>query len=98
MATQGDTTTKNQEQPAQAVDVGAFLKDLVTKVVPVLLTAAGFLGFVAVVGGAIVWFRFHTSQLPAVQAIDAMPRSELLVTGAVPLMLFGVLGIGAVAA
>ena len=45
-----------------------------------------------------VWFHFYTAELPAVQAIDAMPRSQLLVDGAVPLILFGVLGVVAVAA
>jgi hypothetical protein len=81
-----------------APDVKEFLRSAVAKVGPILLTAAGFLGFVAVVGGVVVWFRFYTAQIPSVQAIDAMPRSEMLVNGAVPLILFGVVGVVAVAA
>ena len=58
--------------------------DLLSKLMAVLLTAAGFLGAVAVIGGVTVWFGLHTAELPAVQAIEVVPRSQLLVNGAVP--------------
>lgn len=93
-----EADTKTEQEKVSTRSVPDFLKDLVSRIVPILLTAAGFLGFVTVIGGAIVWFRFHTAGLPPVQAIDALTRSELLVTGAVPLMWFGVLGLAAVAA
>jgi hypothetical protein len=77
--------------------VSQMFKDVLEKLVPILLSAAGFLGFVAVAGGVTVYFHFFTAGLPPVKAIDEMPRSQLLVNGAVPLILFGVLGLLAVA-
>jgi len=74
-----------------------LLKQLPGKVLTVLFSAAGFLGFVTVAGGVTVWFHFYTAQLPAVKAIEEMPRPQLLVNGAIPLILFGVLGLVAVA-
>jgi lysophospholipase L1-like esterase len=73
--------------------------------VTVLIKAGGALastvvsvGFVVVVGAAIVWVRFWAARYPADQAVDAVSREELLVIGAQALVLFVVLGTVAVAA
>src|SRR5690349_13825358 len=75
---------------------GSWLSQAVKEVggslLPVLLTAGGFIGFVAVAGGAIVWTRLRAAHLPADQAIAALPQGELVAIGAVSLSLFGVLG------
>lgn len=75
-----------------------FLGDAGKAAIPLLVSAGAFLTFVAVVGGAIVWFRFYAMGIPAEQAADALPRSELVVIGTVPLVLFGLLGALAVIA
>ncbi len=75
-----------------------------SQLVAVLLKAAGALastvvsvGFVVVVGAAIVWVRFWAARYPADQAVDAVSREELLVIGAQALVLFVLLGTVAVA-
>lgn len=78
--------------PQSESGVGRILREIYEKALPVLLTAGGFLGFVTVAGGTIVWSRFYAAKLPADQAVIAMPRDELLVFGAVSLTLFAVLG------
>jgi hypothetical protein len=44
-------------------------------------SAAGTVGFVYLVGGAIMWLRFWRSDLPADQALALVPRTDLLVVG-----------------
>lgn len=92
-----DAAGETGEGSGDDVSPDDLLKQLSGKVLTVLFSAAGFLGFVAVAGGVTVWFHFYTAQLPAVKAIEEMPRSQLLVNGAVPLIIFGVLGLVAVA-
>jgi outer membrane protein OmpA-like peptidoglycan-associated protein len=70
-----------------------LLGDVSEKALAALLTAGGFVTFVVVAGGAIVWARFYAAKLPADQAVDALPDGELVVVGAVSLILFGVLGL-----
>jgi hypothetical protein len=69
----------------------------VVKVIGAFFTTAGFLTFVAVTGGAITWVRFWAAQLPADQALQVVPRDDLIIVGAVALGLFTVLGVIAVA-
>jgi len=61
-------------------------------------SAIGFVGFVAVLGGAIMWVRFYAARLPADQAVSVVPKNELVAFGAVTLVTFFVLGGLAVAA
>jgi hypothetical protein len=42
---------------------------------------AGTVGFVYVVGGAVMWLRFWRSDVPADQALALVPRTDLLVVG-----------------
>ena len=60
-----------------------------------LLGATGLVTFVAAVGGAIIWVRFYAAELPADQALAAIPQGELVASGAVMLALFLILGLAA---
>jgi hypothetical protein len=53
---------------------------------------------VTAAGGAILWTRFHAAQLPADQAVAAVPREELVVVGAVALVGYVIAGLFAVVA
>jgi hypothetical protein len=81
------------EEAGQAQGLGSRLLDLGFSALPAIGGAVGFLGFVAVIGGAIQWVRFSAAQLPAAQAIHAMPRGELVAIGAQYLILFTLLGL-----
>ena len=88
------------ETPADgggAKPIPDWLGDPLAAVVAGLLTAVGSLTFVAAVGGAVVWVRYYAAQLPADQALAALPRGELIASGAVLLAAFAVLGLAAVA-
>jgi hypothetical protein len=68
---------------------GGFLSkvaDLALQALPAVVSAAGFLGFVAFVGAAIEWVRFSAAGLPADQAVRVIPRQELVTIGAVALV------------
>lgn len=64
--------------------------------VPAIAGAVGFVGFVALIGGAIEWTRFWAAELPADQAVGAIPETELVTVGAVSTILFTLLGLAAV--
>jgi hypothetical protein len=72
------------------------MNDLLVRVAGVLIAAVGSAGFVAGVGGAVLWARFHAAELPADQAVAAVPNQELVVVGAVALVGFVLAAIGAV--
>lgn len=65
---------------------------MLLKLVAGVVSALGLAGFVAVLGGAVVWVRLHSVDLPADQAVAFIPNSQLVVTGAAPLVFFLVLG------
>jgi hypothetical protein len=78
-----------------AVPADAFARgfgDMLLKLVAGVVSAFGLAGFVAVLGGAVVWVRLHSVDLPADQAVAVIPNSQLVVTGAAPLVFFLVLG------
>lgn len=70
--------------------------DLLLKVLAAAFATLGLAGFVAVLGGAVVWVRLHSAQMPADQAVAAIPKNQLIVTGAAPLVFFLLLGLLAV--
>ena len=74
------------------------LVDAVIKAGTTLIGAVVSVGFVVVVGAAIVWVRFWAARYPADQAVDAVSRNELLVIGAQALFLFVLLAVVAVVA
>jgi hypothetical protein len=56
-----------------------------TNLVPVLVavaTAIGTLGWVAFIGGAILWISFSRANLPAAEAVARVPTGVLVATGA----------------
>lgn len=67
------------------------------QLIPVLLTAGSLIGFVAFAGGVIVWTRFSAAKVPADQAVNAVPRDELVAIGSALLLLFGFFGVLALA-
>ena len=84
--------TKPEDEPTRRARVATWVGENAKTLVAALATTGGFLGFVAVTGGAIVWARFYAAQVPAEQAVHALPRGELIAYGAVSLTLFGILG------
>jgi hypothetical protein len=72
------------------------LVDLALSALPAIGGTIGFVGFVAVIGGAIQWVRFQSAQLPAAQAVHVTPRGELVAIGAQSLILFTLLGLLAI--
>ena len=81
-----------------ASTAGAFsrLSELAWRALPAIGSAIGFVGFVAIVGGAIEWIRFDAASLPATQAVLAVPRQELVVVGALALAVFVLAAVAAV--
>jgi hypothetical protein len=73
-----------------------LLQKVGESVAPVLLTAGGFVGFLAFAGSIIVWTRFQAAQVPAAQAVAAYPRGELVAVASALLLIFGLVGILAV--
>jgi hypothetical protein len=56
-------------------------EDLVSRFGMLAGAVAGTVGFVYVVGGAVMWLRFWRSDVPADQALALVPRTDLLVVG-----------------
>jgi hypothetical protein len=82
--------TSQTESPATAN------RGLVLSVVGAIATGIGVIGFVTVVGGAIMWIRFDKAGIPADKAVAVIPRSELVVVGLYTLIPFIALGLLAV--
>ena len=55
--------------------------DLVT-VLAAVATAIGTLGWVAFIGGAILWISFNQANLPTAEAVARVPTGVLVATGA----------------
>jgi hypothetical protein len=66
--------------------------DVFAKAIAFVATSIGAAGFVAFLGGAILWVRFYEAKLPADQAVAQTAKSQLLVIGATQLAFFVVLG------
>jgi hypothetical protein len=65
-------------------------------VLGVIASSIGVVGFVAVVGGMVVWIRFDSLHLPADTVVASIPRTTLIVLGLATLIPFIVLGLFAV--
>jgi hypothetical protein len=61
-----------------------------------VFSAAASLTFVAFTGGAVLWVRARALGLPPDQVVAAVPRRELIATGASSLAIFALLGFVAV--
>jgi hypothetical protein len=75
---------------------GETFRSLLPQLVPAFIGTIGAVSLVAVVGGAITWNRFNAAELPADQAVAALPQSALLAVGISALIVFLLLGAGAV--
>lgn len=65
-------------------------------IAPALLTAGGFVGFLAFAGSVIVWTRFQAAEVPPDQVVAAYPRGELVAVASALLLVFGFVGVLAV--
>jgi hypothetical protein len=72
-----DEAAKEADQESKSAG-----QELVLKVLGVIGTGIGVLGFVTFFGGAIIWVRADKAGLPATEAVAAIPRSVLVTTGA----------------
>jgi outer membrane protein OmpA-like peptidoglycan-associated protein len=88
--------TSQGDQPSPTWS--GLLKSAAASLVPVLITAGSLIGFVAFSGAVIVWTRFSAAEVPADQAVNAVPREELVAIGSSLLLLFGFFGVLAVVA
>jgi hypothetical protein len=84
-----------QTEPAQQGFLGRF-GGLFLEALPALVSAVGFLGFVALIGGVIHWIRFSAAELPATTAVRLIPREDLIAEGAVSMVIWFGLGLLAV--
>lgn len=87
------------EPPSQKTSTAwlAILGSFGRTVGPTLLAAGSLIGFVAFAGSIIVWTRFSVAQVPPDQVVAAFPRGELVAIASARLLLFGFVGIVAVA-
>src|SRR5688572_20656576 len=92
-----DTGTNGQTQPGDDGFLARF-GGLFLEALPALLSAVGFLGFVALIGGVIQWIRFSAAELPATTAVRLVPREDLVAEGAVSMITWFGLGLIAVLA
>jgi hypothetical protein len=53
-----------------------LIADVQKVALPLLVSGGRLLAFVAFVGGALTWARFANANLPADQAVSAMPETE----------------------
>jgi outer membrane protein OmpA-like peptidoglycan-associated protein len=89
---------KSAKQDPKASPWTTLVKEGAKALMPVLLTGASLLGFVAFAGAVIVWTRFDAIEVPPDQAVKVVPQAELVATGSSLLLLFGLFGIFAVLA
>jgi hypothetical protein len=64
------------------------LSGIVVKALGAAAAGIGITGAVVVVGAAIFWARFDAMGVPPVQAVTAIPRTELLVQGGQEMVIF----------
>jgi outer membrane protein OmpA-like peptidoglycan-associated protein/MFS family permease len=82
-----------EEAKAKQSSWANLLSEAGKQLAPVLLTGASLIGFVAFAGGVIVWTRFSAAKVPPDQAVNAVPRDELVAIGSAVLLLFGFFGV-----
>ena len=76
----------------------ALLREAAKALIPIFLTGASLIGFVAFAGAVIIWTRFDAIEVPADQAVKAVPQAELVATGSSVLLIFGFFGVLAIIA
>lgn len=71
------------------------LSGIVVKVLGAIAAGIGVTGAVVVVGAAIFWARFEAMGVPPIQAVTALPRTELLVQGGQEMVIFVLIALAA---
>lgn len=92
MGSEREPDTESSARAESPTTLPPLLREPLKILGGVLLALGGLVTFVAAVGGAIIWVRFYAARLPADQALAAMPRGELVASGAVMLAAFVMLG------
>jgi flagellar motor protein MotB len=87
---------KPEGGPEGGSDWAAVWNQVVGKLVPLVISGASLVGFVAFAGAVIVWTQLDAVEVPPDQAIAAFPRNQLVAVGAALLLLFGFFGVLAV--
>jgi hypothetical protein len=85
-----------EQKPEAPVKLAEQLIEWARSALPAVLSAIGVSGLVSILGGAVLWARFNAAGLPANEAVGDQPTGSLIVTGAVSLSLYLVLGLLAV--
>lgn len=89
---QSESTGADAKKAPESSWVG-LLEGAAKALIPVFLTGASLIGFVAFAGAVIVWTRFDAIGVPPEQVVKAVPRNELVATGSSLLLLFGFFGV-----
>jgi outer membrane protein OmpA-like peptidoglycan-associated protein len=84
------------DAPKQGSQLGQMGRELLTQLLPLLVTAGGLTLLLFAVGSAVSVARFSAAGLPWEQAISAAAESDIRTTGLVWLVMFGLLGLLAV--
>src|SRR4051794_35538482 len=66
---------------ADSANLTESLARVASRIGAITGTFAGLLALFYVIGGAVMWIRFHSSGLPADEAVALVPRDQLLVVG-----------------
>lgn len=94
---ESENNPKSAEENEEKSFGAELVRGLGHTVVPIVLTAGGLLGFVALAGSAIVWTRFSAAGVPPDQVVAIYPRAELIAIASALLLIFGLVGLLAVA-
>jgi hypothetical protein len=97
-AEDGPQSGQSKEATGGGSGAAQLLRDAASRLLPIFLTGASLIGFVAFAGAVIVWTRFDAIGVPPEQAVKAVSRDELVATGSSLLLLFGFFGVLALVA
>jgi hypothetical protein len=90
---EADAADDKEEDKEEDAEGG--LTGIVVKVLGAIAAGVGVTGAVVVVGATIFWARFEAAGVPAVQAVTAIPRTELLVQGGQEMVIFVLIALAA---
>ena len=91
-STQPPAAPPEPTKPAAPASLWTTIRDWLVKLVPATVGAIGLVGFVGATGAALTWWRLREAGLPANQALQSIPLSERVITGAGALIIFLVVG------
>lgn len=90
---EADAADDKEEDKEEDAESG--LSGIVVKVLGAIAAGVGVTGAVVVVGAMIFWARFEAMGVPPIQAVTAMPRTELLVQGGQEMVIFVLIALAA---